>query len=68
MRMPTVASAIVEVAVTRRPASSTGPESGRSTVQNRRHGPKPTAIAALRVAGSTESSPSVTDRVMIATP
>jgi hypothetical protein len=37
--MPTVASAIVEVAVTRSPASSTGPESGRSTVQNRRQGP-----------------------------
>ena len=65
--MPTVASEIVEDAVTRRPASSTGPASGKSTVQNRRHEPNPTATAASRVTGSTDARPSVTDRVMMAT-
>src|SRR5690606_29858755 len=39
IRMPTVASAMVDTAVTRSPASTTGPASGNSTPQNRRHGP-----------------------------
>ena len=57
MIAPTVASATVDTAATRRPATADGRASGASTRHRVRHGDRPIPVAASRTSGSTPSRP-----------